>query len=378
MKNIILKIFLMRCSVSIKSFVNLLIIFLISICINTSAVAHVPGVSLSGFGTATVDGVLSPDEWDTAGTLDILVNIPPNLSPDAVPGKLFVMNDHTNLYLAVQIDFPVTITMPIEFTFDNDHGGGTFYSNGDDGVDFVAGVGSPPLFGFIDRFRTDAPPCPLPAIGCFFRDIDNGGTIDGVGAFSVQSGKSFIEISHPLDSNNDTQDFSLNVGDTIGFVLQINIGEDFSSRATTFVPSQTSENPSPDQSGDIIIADGFGPTGIDHFQCYKVGKSTKLNTRPEVDLEDQFVLMKDVKVDKKPKFFCAPVDIENEGVTDLEGSHLTCYKINGVIPKVKVTIDNQFGKGQIFRLSKGHLLCVPSEKVNVEPAGGDDDDEDDD
>ena len=44
--------------------------------IASPAEAHAPGVSLSGIGTATIDGVISEGEWDGAGSADFLVNIP--------------------------------------------------------------------------------------------------------------------------------------------------------------------------------------------------------------------------------------------------------------------------------------------------------------
>ncbi len=40
--------------------------------------AHNPDVSLSGFGTPTIDGVLSPAEWDSADAITIDVKIPAN------------------------------------------------------------------------------------------------------------------------------------------------------------------------------------------------------------------------------------------------------------------------------------------------------------
>jgi hypothetical protein len=43
------------------------------------------GATLSGFGTASVDGVISPGEWDPAGSVDFLVNTPGGGTAAATP-----------------------------------------------------------------------------------------------------------------------------------------------------------------------------------------------------------------------------------------------------------------------------------------------------
>ena len=52
---------------------------------------------------AVVDGVLSPGEWDTAGHYDFPANRSPAEGGGTVPATLFVMNDATNLYLALRV-----------------------------------------------------------------------------------------------------------------------------------------------------------------------------------------------------------------------------------------------------------------------------------
>src|SRR5262249_7574318 len=51
-----------------------------------TAEAHAPGVVLSGVGTATIDGKLSPGEWDSAGKMDFLVNLPLSDGGGTTPG----------------------------------------------------------------------------------------------------------------------------------------------------------------------------------------------------------------------------------------------------------------------------------------------------
>src|SRR5690242_16819008 len=67
------------------------------------ALAHVPGYSLGGFGTAVIDGVLAPGEWDEAGHVDIQVNV---ANGATTPGTLYVMNDDRNLYIALGVARP--------------------------------------------------------------------------------------------------------------------------------------------------------------------------------------------------------------------------------------------------------------------------------
>jgi hypothetical protein len=46
--------------------------------------------SLSGIGTATIDGQLVPGEWDLAGKVNFLVNLPLADGGGTTPGALFV------------------------------------------------------------------------------------------------------------------------------------------------------------------------------------------------------------------------------------------------------------------------------------------------
>ena len=78
---------------------------------------HAEGVVLSGFGTPTIDGVLMSGEWDSAGSIDFLVNTPHDGVTD---GTLFVMNDEENLYIAIWFDYADTGNTA-EIRFDNDH-----------------------------------------------------------------------------------------------------------------------------------------------------------------------------------------------------------------------------------------------------------------
>ncbi len=168
---------------------------------------------LSGSGTPTIDGVISPGEWDNAGFADFPVNLPEG---GTTPGRVFAMNDASNLYLAIR--FSRSIVDPgntASFEFDNDHAGGARVI-GDDVILFNPSAN----IGFLDEVRATAPPCPSGAL-CGFRDTDVGGTNDGAGAFGNDGTFTVYEFSHPLDSSDDANDFSLRAGDTVGFTLFI-------------------------------------------------------------------------------------------------------------------------------------------------------------
>jgi hypothetical protein len=170
-------------------------------------------LTLSGTGTATLDGVISPGEWDAAGSVNLLVNLP---GGGTAPATLFVMNDASNLYLALR--FARNVVDPgnsLSFDFDNNDDG--IAANGDDGFGF-----SPPAF-FGDTFRTNAPPCPpgSPEAACSATDLSAGGTNDGAGVFANDGTFSVYEMSHPLNSGDSGHDFALSVGSTVGFFLQL-------------------------------------------------------------------------------------------------------------------------------------------------------------
>lgn len=109
-------------------------------------------------------------------------------------------------------------------------------------------------------------------------------------------------------------------------------------------------------------AEPAGPA-LDHFQCYEIDDATKLNPRPEVSLNDQFGFRDNVRVKKKAKSYCTPVDKNGEGVINPDNT-LTCYKIGkGEDEELEVVVDNQFGQ-QEFKLKKPKLLCVPTRQLS--------------
>ena len=176
-----------------------------------SASAHAPGFVFAAFGTATVDGAFSPGEWQTAAALSFAAAAP---GGGSVPGELRVMNDDSNLYIGVRLG--TTATAGVAIGFDNDHDGVRF-EDGSDGLALMALAE-----GFVDTVLSARGGCPPSAV-CGFDDDELGGTIDGSGARTVGASETIIELSHPLDSTDDLNDFSLRPGDVVGFGLQVSL-----------------------------------------------------------------------------------------------------------------------------------------------------------
>jgi hypothetical protein len=195
-----------------------LFLAIVHILMTIPAHGHHPGTVLTSFGTATVDGVMMPGEWDGAAKVEFLANVPANDGGGTTPAILFVMNDEINLYLAlvVQRSSFGGATNPV-FEIDVDHNG--VIEEGDEGFGMSVGIFSPA--NFRDSFRTTQPPCPENAL-CGFADTDFGGTSDGITAASNDGQFTVIEIARPLDSG-DIHDFSLQPGDRIGFQLTLRL-----------------------------------------------------------------------------------------------------------------------------------------------------------
>jgi hypothetical protein len=228
--------------------------------------AHAPGVVLSGVGAATIDGQLAPGEWDSAGKIDFLVNLPLSDGGGTTTGTLFVMNDGSNLYLGVKVlraqlntgDIGFGLDQ-VAFEFDNNHNGGP-QEEGDDILLLSPGLG----IAFFDEVRTSRPPCP-PGLGllCGFLDtqLNVPGTNDGAGAATNNGSFSFFEMSHPLDSADNLNDFSLTPGSIVGFNLLVNL-----SSLTPFCSSEclaSTPFPSSGGGGDIVIASAVLSVAID-------------------------------------------------------------------------------------------------------------------
>src|SRR5256885_821612 len=175
-----------------------------------------------------VDGVLCPGEWDGVTPISFSVSLPEG---GTTPGQLFIRNDATNLYFAVRFDRGIRdVGSQVIFEFDGDNN--PPQQNGDDVF----------LFGtdgqFVDDFRTNLPPCAVESApaSCAFRDVDYGGSNDGVGAFRQEGTVLVFEVSHPLNSGDAGHDFALVGGNVIGMNLNVHVAGGGSVFADTYVP----------------------------------------------------------------------------------------------------------------------------------------------
>jgi hypothetical protein len=172
------------------------------------------GATPSGYGTATIDGVVKPGEWDAARQFTVTVAAPDKSSFSA---RVYVMNDASNLYAAAAM--PTSSLQGLSYTafgitLDSDHSG--TINAGDDLAYVQAGPAVGPTAAAADSFW-DSP-------STYVLDTEHGGSSDIRRAVASDASTTYFELSHPLDTADDAHDASLKKGDVIGsfvaFVLQ--------------------------------------------------------------------------------------------------------------------------------------------------------------
>lgn len=233
-----------------------LVAFAAGLLIPASAGGHDGAFAFGAFGTATVDGVLAPGEWDDASTLAFQASAP---GGGTAPGELRVMNDGENLYFGVRVA-TTTPTLSVSFGFDNDHDG-IWPEEGSDGLALGFGVRN----GFGDLVLSARGGCPAGSL-CGFHDVDLGGSVDATGARTVQGGETHIELAKALDSADDANDVSLAAGDIVGVGFQIALCDGFQCVLTQPVPFvrgdiRVARQPSPAELiAELAIGvEGLGP-----------------------------------------------------------------------------------------------------------------------
>ena len=205
--------------------VSLMLILIIgsSSHLTPHALGHVAGKTFQGWAPTppSINGDIAASEWETAASSTFTLTIGGN--PYA--GTLYVMNDATNLYLAVKIADATFSADPtpdaVAFYFDSNHNG--IYQPGEDSIVLFSGA-----TGFVDRF--------LQAMPTMKVDVDFGGSTDGSGACAAHGGNNHFELSHPLNSADDTHDFSLSPLNTVGFTwgyADAAVGQDYWPAAAT-------------------------------------------------------------------------------------------------------------------------------------------------
>ncbi len=198
----------------ISSFMLFLIMLL---CLNSDVIVFThSGHSLTSLCSVvpTIDGVISPGEWNDAQAINVLLEYQ-DLDPNTTQHEavLYFKNDESNLYLAVVIIGEDYDSMSLDYAvwwFDNDHDG--IIEAGDDGL-VIRSDGLT-----MDVYRQN------PIGRQWAMDTYDGGTDDLVGAVNHTNtsgiGDYTFEYQHPLDTADDTHDFSLKPEDTVGFLFQ--------------------------------------------------------------------------------------------------------------------------------------------------------------
>ncbi len=181
-----------------------------------TAIGCVPGF---GTGTATIDGSLGTSEWQCAHSYDFTANV----SGGSTPATLYVMNDATNLYLAVRLKRSSTDKVnTLQFNFDNNDSwmmsaGAGAAETGDEVLSLDA------VAGFRDAFLT------LKCVNssqssCWGTDLSAGGTSEGGSAVKNDGTYTTYEMVHPLNTADDAHDFSLSVDSRVGLFLTLQTG----------------------------------------------------------------------------------------------------------------------------------------------------------
>ena len=176
----------------------------------------VPSIAdpVSGVGTAAIDGVMHPREWDHAGAIRFDAILPPDYryAADTVPATLYVMNDAHHMYLGVCIEQAGFSGGEITVYFDNDNDG--IKEAGDDVLRLsLSGA-------FVDAtHHTVCEVSPAPSL-CVEADTALGTTRDGAGTCSDNGVVTFFELSRPLNGT-DVNDVSVGAGGSVGVAVTL-------------------------------------------------------------------------------------------------------------------------------------------------------------
>jgi len=181
-----------------------------------------------------IDGVMGSVEWDAADSFEFITKEETSGMP-YTNGTIYVMNDAYNLYILVIIEDVYTGDGDgCHINFDNDDTGGISLTDGDDG-----------LLAYYDGFKDRVF---ISSLSSFVSDISDGGTSEGEGARSQVGNTWYFEFSHPLNSADNSHDFSLTFGDTVGFSLSFEDMYSIKSHWPTSSPFNA------DEFADIFIA----------------------------------------------------------------------------------------------------------------------------
>ncbi len=186
---------------------------------------------LAACGTPTVDGVLSPGEWDGAVADAFTLRLDVSEDPEAVvQAEIMARSDDENLYVALRMGADAS-------AYENDlrvtlHANGS--DDGDDRLRYSWPAGSQPQALFEDEFLWDCLEdtgalivqrrCANPDSEGWMADLLNG-TRDGGGAIHFGDGETTIELWHPY-TGRDPRDIARTAGQLIHASFELDVARD--------------------------------------------------------------------------------------------------------------------------------------------------------
>jgi hypothetical protein len=179
-------------------------------------------ITLSGSGTATIDGTHDPAEWAGAGCDSFWAKLPAGGNTLA---RVCVMNDATHLYVSVRYSEPggPSGDNNLNVDLDNLDDGETV---GDDGLlsqgSYFGGTLS--VFSKDMFLKYGGSGCPITVL-CHDLDVDDGGSEEVTGAFAHPFDTTTHEVAHPLNTADNSHDLSVAQGAVVGFALDMFIGD---------------------------------------------------------------------------------------------------------------------------------------------------------
>jgi hypothetical protein len=153
------------------------------------------GLVLRGYGTAVIDGDISPGEWNAAGRYDFQAKRAPFEGGGTVPASVFIMNDSTNLYLGLRVAVLNVGYSSLDMMF--------MAPDPNPGNDILRTMAT----AFEDYHWHQVSPNSWQ----WRADVADGGTRDGTSASQTHYGFVVFEVAHPLNSGDDLHDFSLTI-----------------------------------------------------------------------------------------------------------------------------------------------------------------------
>ncbi|MCA9999797.1 MAG: hypothetical protein KDE56_28740 [Anaerolineales bacterium] len=208
------------------------VMFVALLLLGNGQAVEAMGKPLSGWGSATIDGLMSPGEWDGADSFVFYVN--DFHSSQGRPMTLFVMNDETHLYVAIRYTGNVYYGQESMIDLDS-NGSHTVPDVGDDRW-FVNHTLYPPLGTYTttldDQFITSCD-----TVTCFgTADGSDGGTLDVAAAVASDGAYTYHEFAQPLNSGDGVHDVALQGNDKIWLSGHVRLYDPLATRFDGTIP----------------------------------------------------------------------------------------------------------------------------------------------